>query len=82
MDKVMEKPEVTRRGVLSMQVCVPEDWTDGQVKAFADRQNLCGTVNGWVIRKEGDDLLAGAPERVKCSGRGGRDGYVHIMLDA
>jgi len=71
--------EVTRRNSLDMQVCVPKDWTDEQVKEFADRENLCGTANGWSIRKEGDKLLNGAPERQPCEGRGG---YVHIMLDA
>lgn len=25
-------PEVTRRGILGMQVCVPADWTDDQVR--------------------------------------------------
>lgn len=71
--------EVTRRGALDMQVCVPKDWTDEQVKAFADRENLCGTENGWFIRKEGDPALRNAKERVQCDGR---SYYVHIMLDA
>lgn len=71
--------EVTRHGALDMQVCVPAEWTDEEVKAFADRENLCGTSNGWVIRRQGDPALAGAPERIQCEGR---DGHVHIMLDA
>jgi hypothetical protein len=74
-----EKPEVTRRGVLDMQVCVPDDWDDEAVKRFADRENLCGTTNGWFVRKQGDEALAGADERVPCHDR---PGYVHIMLDA
>lgn len=71
--------EVTRRGVLDMQVCVPDDWTNEQVKAFADEANPCGTENGWAIRKEGDDALAGYRERVSCAQR---FGHVHVMLDA
>lgn len=71
--------EVTRVGGLDMQVCVPTDWTDEQVKTFADNANLCGTSLGWVIRKEGDPHLAGAPERCPCAERAG---YVHITLDA
>lgn len=74
-----EKPEVTYRGALDMQVCVPSDWDDYAVKRFADRENLCGTSNGWCIRKDGDRNLGGAPERVACDER---PGYVHIMLDA
>lgn len=74
-----QNAEVTKRGGLSMQVCVPTGWTDEQVKAFADTANACGTENGWSIRKEGDKALAGDPERVACSDR--KD-HVHIMLDA
>lgn len=70
---------VTRRGALDMQVCVPADWGDDAVKRFADQENLCGTADGWTIRKEGDPALKGDPERVAC---GGRLGFVHIMLDA
>lgn len=70
---------ITRVGFLSMQVCVPSDWTDDQVKDFADRENLCGTTNGWFVRKDGDPSLAGDPERAPCESR---EGHVHIMLDA
>ncbi len=45
-------PVVTRRKGLGMQVCVPADWTDEQVKSFADRENLCGTENGWIVNNE------------------------------
>lgn len=71
--------EVTRRGALDMQVCVPAAWTDEQVKSFADRENLCGTSNGWSIRRDGDPALGGDPERRQCASR---EGHVHIMLDA
>lgn len=73
------EPQVTREGFLDMQVCVPADWTDEQVKTFADAQNPCGTENGWGIRKEGSPYLAGKPERNPCAER---QGCVHIMLDA
>lgn len=71
--------EVTKIWCLSMQVCVPENWTDEEVIAFAEKENPCGTENGWFIRKQGHELLAGADERVVCTGR---TGHVHIMLDA
>jgi hypothetical protein len=74
-----QKPEVTRRGALSMQVCVPEGWTDDEVKALAEFDNPCGTTNGWGVRKAGSPLLAGAPERRPCADR---PGFVHVMLDA
>ena len=62
-----------------MQVCVPEDFTDEQVLAFAERMNPCGTEAGWQIRRQGNALLRGMPERMDCSAR---YGYVHIVLDA
>lgn len=71
--------EITKRGVFDMQVCVPADWTDEQVKEFADRENPCGTSNGWQIRREGDPFLNGSPERQPCAAV---PGYVHIMVDA
>jgi hypothetical protein len=74
-----KKPQVIYAGALDMQVCVPENWTDEQVKEFADSENLCGTQNGWQIRKQGDKALNGDNERVKCSDR---NEFVHIMLDA
>lgn len=71
--------EMTRFGAFDCQVCCPADWTDDQVKEFADRENLCGTEHGWHIRREGDPALKGCAERVQCVRRGD---YVHIMLDA
>ena len=70
---------VTRRGFLDMQVCVPKDWTDEQVKDFADRENVCGTTHGWQIRRQGHEYLGGCDERVQCVECAGN---VHIMLDA
>jgi hypothetical protein len=71
--------QVTRFGALDMQVCVPAEWTDEQVKSFADSRNLCGTEHGWQIRREGDKALAGCAERVQCQDD---PSFVHIMLDA
>lgn len=74
-----ETPEVTKYGMLDMQVCVPATWSDDDVKAFSDQANECGTSLGWQIRREGSPLLSGAAERVPCLRR---NGFVHIMLDA
>jgi len=75
------KPRVLRFGALDLWVCVPKDWTDVQVKEFADRETLCGTENGWSIRKQGNKLLAGCDIRVPCS-QSDRPLFVHIMLKA
>jgi len=72
-------PEVSRWGFLSMQVCVPKDFTNKQVLDFAEEANPCGTANGWTIRKEGNKDLSGMPERNPCEQR---EGCVHIILDA
>jgi len=73
-----EQAEVTIFGIFDMQVCVPKDWTDEQVIAFAETEYPSGT-SGWHIRREGDEALANDPERNPCDKR---MGFVHIMLDA
>lgn len=73
-----EKPMVTRNTLLSCQVCVPRDWTDKQASDFVNGSNPAGTSNGWLMRRNGDEALAGADERVRCEGRAG---FVHIMFD-
>ena len=75
----MPEAEVTQRGALDMQVCVPSTWSDEEVTTFAEAENCSGTTAGWGIRREGSKLLTGAPERVSCAER---PGFVHIMLDA
>lgn len=72
------KPEITRSGLFSMQVCVPDKFTDEQATEFANTENPAGTSNGWGIRREGDEALSGCAERVNCSDR---NGCVHIMFD-
>lgn len=79
-DTLMEEgAEVTRIGGLDMQVCVPEGWPDDAVISFAEDKNVCGTEGGWQIRKGGDKLLNGDPERCPCDIR---NGFIHITLDA
>ncbi len=73
------KAQVTKRGLLDMQVCVPLAWIDEEVIGFANFQNLSGTSTGWQIRRTGDPALSGDPERVACEER---EGFVHVMLDA
>lgn len=70
--------EVTHTGILDMQVCVPWAWVDGEVEAFAERKNPCGTTHGWQIRKDGNPRLDGDPERVDCASR---PGFAHVMLE-
>lgn len=79
MANIYTEPSITKAGLLSMQVCVPKEWTDNEVKNFAEGQNPCGTMNGWQVRKEDNELLEGQPERVNCAER---EGFVHVLLDA
>jgi len=72
------KPEVIRTSLLTMQVCVPSDWSYEEVKTFADSANPAGTLNGWSVMKEGCDGLYGFPEKVQCDKR---DNCVHMMLE-
>ena len=70
---------MTKFGSFDCQVCVPADWSDGLVLAFAEREYPCGAKGGWHIRREGDPKLDGAPERIQCASL---PSHVHIMLDA
>lgn len=40
-------------GLLAMQVCAVKDATDEEILHVANRENLCGTTNGWchVVRE-------------------------------
>lgn len=73
-----ELPEVTKYGVLDMQVCVPEDWSDDHAEEFANTENPAGTSGGWQMKHTGSKTLAGCNERVKCEER---QGFVHIMFE-
>ncbi len=73
------EPTIIRNTPLAMQVCVPEDWTDEQVLEFAGSNNPCGTTYGWAIRKDGEEVLGGGPERAQCTDN---KEFVHIILDA
>jgi len=72
------EPEVTMHKIFDLQVCIPEDWTDDQVKKFADANAPAGTCNGWTIMKKGHKYLGGDPERVVCKDR---NGFVHVRLE-
>ena len=70
--------QVVRRSLLSLQVCVPRDWSDSQVAEFANTTDPTGIDSQWAIRREGDSALSGDPERVQCESHADR---VHVMLD-
>jgi len=70
--------QVVRTSFLSMQVCIPNEWTDSEIIYFAEKENPCGTTNGWFIRTE-KKLLENDPSRNPCSEI---KGFVHVMLDA
>jgi hypothetical protein len=73
----MSKPQIIRSVGLPMQLCVPDEWTDEQVIAFAEKENPAGTENGWVVVKDGDPILKGAKSRLTC----GSDGdNIHIVV--
>lgn len=71
--------EVTRRGFLDMQVCVPKTYNDGEAVAFAEKEYPCGTTGGWQIVRTGSKWLGGHPERAQCHDH---EDHCHIMLEA
>lgn len=72
------EPNIVRRGIFDMQICVPSEYTDEQVIAAAESLNPSGTRCGWNIRKQGHEALCGSDERVDCTKYSGN---VHIMLE-
>lgn len=73
------KAMVVYSSMSDMQVCVPEDWTDEEVKEFANKEKECWTGNGWAIVRKGDKSLNGSPEREPCVDQ---PGFVNIKLEA
>ena len=65
----MRDPAVILEKFLSVQVCVPEHWTDEEVKDFAEAKYSCGTSAGWSPRSD----------RVPCADGGD---MVHVVLTA
>lgn len=77
-DQCANQPEVIGSKLLSLHVCVPANWTDEQIISFAESNNPSGVSTKWQIRKTGNVLLCGDPERNPCTKR---SGFVHVVLD-
>lgn len=73
-----EDAEVVRFSLLSLQCCVPREWTDERAEQFANRAHPTGIESPWRMRHQGDEALAGCDERVQCTKHEHR---VHIMFD-
>ena len=63
-------PNVARMNVFGMQVCVPKEFTDDQIIAFAEQENPAGTSTGWFIIED--------MGRVQCQELAG---HHHIVLE-
>jgi len=68
------KAAIIRSGILSIQLCVPKEWTDAQVIALAEKEDPCGTFAGWQVRKSSKKC---GPERVQCKESGE---MIHIVV--
>jgi len=71
------EPKVIQMKMLGMQLCIPTDWNDGQIIAFAERENPAGTTGGWHICEDGDESLCGCPARVPCAER---EEFTHVVV--
>lgn len=77
-DSSVPRPMATHVGLLTLQLCVPKDWTDEQIVGFANSDQPTGISSQWSIRKEGHPALDGTPERVDCTDR---VGFIHVTLE-
>jgi hypothetical protein len=73
----MAEPNVPRRGLLDLQVCVPVEYTDEQIEQFANAAEPTGIESSWHMRSADDPAQAGAPIRVPCTKH---PENVHVML--
>ena len=73
----MNKPEITRHGLMDLQVCVPKDYTDQQVEEFANEAAPTFISSKWTMKKADDPTLGGDPVRQQCLSR---EDCCHIML--
>ena len=79
---VLPRVQVTNPfcGLVYMQVCAVNDATDEEILEVCNRENPCGTTNGWagVFRDGSDELMSGGKSApVKCDDHEGR---THFMV--
>lgn len=63
--------EVIKWSLCDIQVCVPAEFTDEQIEAFANDDHPTGIDSKWKMRQTKD------PMRVQCQER---SGHVHVVL--
>lgn len=73
----MAEPNIARMGWLSIQVCVPAEFTDEEAIAAGEKLCRCGTEFGWHVASS--EQIGGDPERVTCTKY---PENVHIVLIA
>lgn len=74
----MSEPQVTKVTIFTMQVCVPQSFSDEQVEHFANTDTPAGTMNGWRIRRQAEYTIPNQKERAPCDQR---PDCVHLLLD-
>ena len=75
----MPVPTLLRLGFIDCQVCVPRDWTDEQVEAFAEQvQPLYDSGLQWEVLPDGHAHLDGDPQRNQCEAH---PEMVHVKLE-
>lgn len=74
----MRRAQILRQGLFDMQCCVPKDWTDAEVEAFANNELPLGDTLRWEILPEGHPHLDGDPQRNQCAKH--KD-TVHVKLE-
>jgi hypothetical protein len=62
-----KKPEIVRMGMLFIQVCVPENFSDDQVEEFANSEHGTGIKSKWTIDRSQVNVRAKCEEREGCT---------------
>lgn len=66
------KPEITQVGLISMKVCVPQEWSDRLIEKWANEQSPTGISSEWRIDRNQTHV------RCKCDER---EGCEHLILN-
>ena len=74
----MARMQIINKYIFSTQVCAEESATDQEIEEYVNCVLPTGLDSKWVIRKQGDTVLEGDPERQPCEDK---SGWVHVMLD-
>lgn len=75
MSSVIEQPYIVQQDASTLVVCVPDDWTNDEIRTYANVACDRGLSHGWLLRS--DDTENEMEFRIPCCSR---ESHVHVLL--